>query len=447
MTGKKGPVRALWRSVIGRQDKHLDKVIVGCSTDNITNVRNALDNPFSPGSDAVPEIWAGRTEQLSDWRDVLRPRLLRGLPERGRTILGEPGLGKSSLVRRIAQDAAAGGDWVTPQLRIPSGGDPLKLAAAAVLGLAEMAGLATAREKRIMSRLERVHSVAAAGLSLTLRGREGPEPHTALTELLVEVGRAAIAHEVVALVHLDEVQNIVDESALSQLLIALGDAITHEEVVTLPGGARVTRFLPLAVYLTGLPDFEDRAGGQKGATFARRFKTTVLTAIDDDDIVAALQDFVLPGWEVPDAAGTAGRIRMEADAVTAIVDLCRGEPFLFQLAGESAWYAGTDPTITRSQVLAGWRGAQREAAAHVERILGQLPPRERTFLDAMAAVPPRERTLTRIAQEIGLSRATEVGTTAQRLDTVRGIIDRGKLYGFRHRAIEAYMTSEWPRVE
>ncbi|WP_244274862.1 hypothetical protein [Rathayibacter oskolensis] len=170
----------------------------------------------------------------------------------------------------------------------------------------------------------------------------------------------------------------------------------------------------------------------------------MLTAIDDDDIVAALQDFVLPGWEVPDGEG---RIRMEADAVAAIVDLCRGEPFLFQLAGESAWYAGTDATITRREVLAGWRGAQREAAAHVERILGRLPPRERTFLEAMAELPARDRTLTRIARSLGLSKATEVGTTAQRLDTVRGIIDRGKLYGFRHRAIEAYVTSEWPRVE
>jgi hypothetical protein len=410
-------------------------------------VRDALDNPFSPGSDAVPEIWAGRTAQLSDWRDVLRPRLRRGLPERGRTVLGEPGLGKSSLVRRIAQDAAAGGDWVTPQLRIPSGADPLKLLAAALLALAEAAGLATAREKRIASLLDRVQAVAASGLSLTLRGTEGPEPHTALTELLVEVGRAAIAQDVVALVHIDEVQNIVDESALSQLLIALGDAITHEETVELPGGVRVTRFLPLAVYLTGLPDFEDRAGAQKGATFARRFKTTVLTAIDDDDIVAALQDFVLPGWEVADDRGATGRIRMEADAVGAIVDLCRGEPFLFQLAGESAWYAGSDATITRQQVLAGWRGAQREAAAHVERILGRLPGRERAFLEAMAALPARERTLTRVARAIGLSQATEAGTTAQRLDTVRGIIDRGKPYRFRHRAIEAYLTSDWPRVE
>jgi len=410
-------------------------------------VRSALDNPFSPGSDAVPEIWAGRTAQLSDWRDVLRPRLARGLPERGRTILGEPGLGKSSLVRRIAQDAAANGDWVTPQLRIPSGADPLKLVAAALLALAEAAGLASAREKRIAALLERVQAVAASGLSLTLRGQDGPEPHSVLTRLLVEVGRAAIVQDVVVLVHLDEVQNITDESALSQLLIALGDAVTHEETVVLPGDVRVTRFLPIAVYLTGLPDFEDRAGGQKGATFARRFKTTVLTAIDDDDIVAALQDFVLPGWEVADGAGGTGRVRMEAEAVAAIVDLCRGEPFLFQLAGESAWYAGTGPTITRQQVLSGWRGVQREAAAHVERILGRLPSRERAFLDAMAALPARDRSLTRIARALGLSRAAEVGATAQRLDTVRGIIDRGTLYSFRHRAIEASLTSDWPRVE
>jgi hypothetical protein len=411
-----------------------------------TNVRDALDNPFSPGSDAVPEVWAGRTEQLSDWRDVVRPRLMKGLPERGRTILGEPGLGKSSLVRRIAQGAARNDDWVTPQLRIPSGADPLKLVAAEVLKLGAAAGLPASSEKRIKDLIGRVQTVAASGISLTLREQAGPEPHTALTELLIEVGRSAIRHDKVALIHIDEVQNITDENALSQLLIALGDAITYEETVPVPGGDHVRRFLPIAVYLTGLPDFEDRAGAHKGATFARRFRTTVLAAIDDNDIQAALQDFVLPGWEVPDGEGGMGRIRMEADAAAAIVELCRGEPFLFQLAGERAWYAGTDTTITREHVISGWRGAQREAAAHVERILGRLPQREREFVEAMARVPARERKLTRIASEVGYAKATEAGTPSQRLDTVRGIIDRGKLYTFRHRAIEAYLTSEWPNV-
>lgn len=410
-------------------------------------MRGELDNPFSPGSDTIPDVWAGRTEQLSDWRDVVRPRRLAGLPERGRTVLGEPGLGKSALVRRIAQQASRAGDWVTPQLRIPAGADPLKLVAEAVLALAADAGLSSSREKRIGDAIARVQAVALSGVSLTLRGADGREPYAALTELLVEVGLAAIADGgVVALIHIDEVQNITDEKALSQLLIALGDALTHEVEVAVPGGARVARSLPIAVYLTGLPDFEDMAGARKGATFARRFKTTTLSAIDDEDLAEALQEFVLDGWEVPDGTGGTARVRMDPDAAALIVDLCRGEPFLFQLAGEQAWYAGATPAITAAQVRQGWRGAQREATAHVERILERLPARERQLLQVMAELPAAERTATRIAEAMGFSKVTEVGPTAQRLDTVRGIIDRGKPYTFRHRAVEAYLSSDWPRV-
>ena len=49
-------------------------------------MRRPLDSPFSPGSDTVPRVWAGRAAQLSDWRDVLRPRRLGGIAERGRTL-------------------------------------------------------------------------------------------------------------------------------------------------------------------------------------------------------------------------------------------------------------------------------------------------------------------------------------------------------------------------
>lgn len=409
-------------------------------------MRTPLTNPFSPGSDVVPEVWAGRTAQLSDWRDVLRPRLLKGLPERGRTILGEPGLGKSSLVQRIAQHAERSGDWVTPQLRVPLGSDPLRLVADAVLSLAERAGLAASRERRVEELLRRVRTIAVSGASLSVSAGSGPEPHIALTELLVEVASAAIGQESVVLVHIDEVQNITDEAALSQLLIALGDAITRETPVQLPGGVEVRRTLPIAVYLTGLPDFEDRAGTRTGATFARRFRTTVLGPLDDDDLLAALQDFVLPGWEVPDEAGDVARVRMDENAAAAIVDVCRGEPFLFQLAGEQAWNADSSPTITREHVVRGWRAARREAISHVKRILERLPQRERAFLEAMAQLSPTERSLSRIAQEAGYAKASAAGPTSQRLDTVRGIIERGTRYSFRHRAVEAYLTTEWPDV-
>lgn len=408
-------------------------------------MRTPLDSPFSPGSDSVPQVWAGRTAQLSDWRDVLRPRRIAGLPERGRTILGEAGLGKSSLVRRIAADAVARGDWVTPQLRIPSGADPLKRVAQALLDVAREAGLPAAREKRIGEILNRVEKVAAAGISLTLREHNGPEPYTSLTELLIEIGRAALRRgEVMVLIHIDEVQNITSEEALSQLLVALGDAITHEEDVQVPGDMVIKRALPLAVYLTGLPEFADMAGARKGATFARRFQTTTLGPIDDDDLASALQPFLLEGWEIPDDRDVTVSVRMAPEAREAIIDLARGEPFLFQLAGQQAWYADGSDLITREQVLRGWGPARGEAAAHVERILARLPRREREFLEQMALLDDDQRTLTTIAKSMGLDGATAAGPTSQRLDSTRGIIRRGRPYTFRHRAVEAYLTSEWP---
>lgn len=408
-------------------------------------MRTPLDSPFSPGSDTVPKVWAGRTSQLNDWRDVLRPRRLAGIHERGRTILGEAGSGKSSLVRRIAREATEAGDWATPQLRIPSGTDPIKRVASALLDLSSTAGLSSAREKRIGDLLRRVETVAASGISLSVRAQDGPEPYTALTELLIEIGRAAMRRQnVMVMLHIDEVQNIADEHARSQLLIALGDALAYEETVALPGGPQVDLALPIAVYLTGLPEFEDMAGAQAGAAFARRFQTVTLDAIDDADLTAALQTFVTEGWPVATEAGGAERVFLAADAQRAIVERARGEPFLFQLAGERAWYAGTDNLITAEHVKAGWRNAAPEAEAHVQRILDRLPARERQFIEAMAELAPEERSLTNIARKAGYEKATDAGPTAQRLDRTRRIIHRGRPYRFRHRAVEARLTSNWP---
>lgn len=409
-------------------------------------MRSPVTNPFQPGSDIVPDVWAGRVEQLSDWRDVVRPRRHVGLYETGRTILGEPGTGKSSLVRRIARHAIDAGDWVTPQLRMPAGADPLRIVAAALLRLADSAGLRSSARQGLLDLFTRVEQLAVSGFSVTVRQDQGPEAFTSLFELLVEIGQAAIEQDKVVLVHIDEVQNISDEAALSQLLIALGDALAHQVDVVAPGGVVIERFLPIAVYLTGLPDFEDMAGARKGATFARRFRTVTLTSIDEPDLAQALQPFVIDGWTTPAADGSTELVHMTPDAVRALIALCCGEPFLFQLAGQRAWNASTSPVITDDDVRSGWQGAEGEASAHVERILNRLPSREREFVEAMAALDPSERTLTTIAERMGLPSAANVGPFSQRLDTVRGIIIRGKPYSFRNRAVEAYLSTDWPHV-
>ena len=414
-------------------------------------MRSAINNPFSPGSDTVPQVWAGRVEQLADWDNIVRPRRVGGLPERGRTILGEAGLGKSALVRRIANRAESCGDWTTPQLRMPAGADSLKVVATAALTLADRAGLPAQREKRIKDLLGRVRTVAIHGMSLTVERATGPEPYAALTALLVEIGIAAIKNDCAVLIHIDEVQNINSNNGnnnneLSHLLISLGDAITYERKVIAPGGVEFARVLPIALYLTGLPDFAEKAGASKGATFARRFATTTLSPLEDDDLAMSLLPFVTSGWEVADDQGGTERVWMTPEASQKIIKLCCGEPFLFQLAGERAWYAGTSNHITVSEVIDGWATVREEAVSHVERILDRLPGRERQFLEKMAGLEPEERTLTTIARAMGLDDAAQAGPLAQRLDTIRGIIRRGRPYVFRNRAVEAYLTSDWPHI-
>lgn len=101
--------------------------------------------------------------------------------------------------------------------------------------------------------------------------------------------------------------------------------------------------------------------------------------------------------------------------------------------------------ITGDDVRSGWSTVVRQARTHVERLLARLPDLERAFIEAMAGLDDDDdRTLTRIAHELGYDRATQLGPTAQRLDTVRGIIDRGRRYSFRVRTVEAYLQDGWP---
>lgn len=282
-------------------------------------------------------------------------------------------------------------------------------------------------------------------MAISVEGREGADPSVSLTELLREVGLAATREGRVVLIHIDEVQNITDDNAMSQLLIALGDAISTTLTVSAPGGVEFEQFLPIAIYLTGLPEFAERATTRSGATFARRFATTTLAPISDGEFELALAEFTDPGWPVGE--GRDSRVHMWPDARAELSRLSRGEPFVFQLAGARAWYAGTGDVITLSDVKRGWATTLNEVRAHVERVLERLPPKERELLEVMAALDLTERTATTIAREMGYPNAPNIGPFAQRLDTTRGIISRGRRYTFRHRALEAHLVSGWPDAD
>jgi hypothetical protein len=394
--------------------------------------------PFKPGSDYVPDVWAGRQDELTDFDRHVRPVRVAGQYERGRALLGEAGIGKSALAARLALDAQAADDIVVPRVRVPRGADVLALVARALTQTVHDLELGAAVGDRLAGLLGRVRSIARVEVDAPA---PPPNPHVHLTELLVELGRYAAERGKLVLVLLDEVQNVADADHLSQLLVALADALAHTDEQQDAAGTVHRRVLPLAVYLTALPEFYDQATTLAGATFARRFKPIRLATLDDTDVRVALAPFTTTdGWPVgPHRPG----VVMDEEAVDRLVGLSLGDPFLLQLAGHAAWNAAPDEqVITVGHVNAGWASERGEARSHVERLLNRLPERERELVDTMAALAPSGRTLTAIATRMGRS-ANQLGSAAQRLEE-HGIIARGRPYTFAARTVEALLAQTWP---
>ena len=414
---------------------------------DVVNLRSPTNNPFLPGSDRVPEVWAGRAEELADWSEIVRPRRVSGLYERGRAYLGEFGIGKSVLVNRIAADAAADGDWVPERVRVAVAADPLRLLAEALHDFVQTRSLGARIGRRSADLLKRVEEITLPAIGGGVRLRSTPpdaNAYRAVRQLLIEVAHLARQEDRALVVRIDEVQNIARPGPLSQLLTVLGDALEVVEPERDAAGITRERALPVVVYLSGLPDF-DRHVGESGATFSRRFRTVELEPLSTGDLRAALAAFEGDGWPVLTSDGPAS-VHMAPEAIATVVESCLGDPFLFQLAGEAAWNAGTGAVITSEEADRGWATARREVTRYVEGRLEGLTDLQLAFLRAAAALqddqPP---SVTAVARELGRRSASEVASTARSLEQEHTLIRRraGQIT-FRSGAVAAYLRGDWP---
>jgi hypothetical protein len=372
-------------------------------------MRTVLTNPFAPGSGAIPTVWIGREDELADVDRRLVPRRAARLFERGRTYLGDPGLGKSVLVNRIAADRQAAGDLVSAPLRLARGRDPLSALAAAV------APLATTGDRvgeQLGDALARVTAVGLLGATVEVAARE-EDRYAGVVELLTAVAQHAASRDRLLVVRVDEVQNLSGDP-LSQLLTVLGDLLESTTTITDAAGAPAERFDPVVVLLSGLPSFAARAA-DAGATFARRFATTYLRPFTDEEVRAGLVYAFDDGFEVLGEDGPTS-VHLADAAREAIVDRCLGDPFLFQLAGAAAWDAGTGSVITADEVEQGWTRARREVDAHLRSKLQGITELQLTTLTAAARAggdDPVDGTT--IARAMGRSSSEQIGSTLQAL--------------------------------
>lgn len=407
-------------------------------------MRDLVACPFSPGSDEIPSVWAGREAQLADGSAAARRRLA-GVYERGRAVLGEFGIGKSVLANRIAADLRSDGHWVAAAVRLPVHVDPVRLLAEALQQLAVERSVDRAigaRASGLLGRIEQLTlPVVGGGVKIRAADRD-PLAYRDVHRLLVALCGLAREQGRLLVVRVDEVQN-ASSSGLSQLLTVLGDALDGATAERDAVGIGRERKLPLIVYLSGLPDFRERVA-EAGGTFARRFKTWELEGLDEPEIRTALAPFESEGWPILGDRGPA-RVHMEPGAADHIVDRCLGDPFLFQLAGEAAWNAGAGPVITRDETVRGWRLIRREVVRYVEGRLTGLGELQLRYLEAAAGLDEDEATAAAVAAALGHDGSPRLASTAQRLDERHRLIRReaGRVR-FRAPAVRAFLRGDWP---
>lgn len=391
-------------------------------------------NPFRPGAGAPPEVWAGRAGLLPT-HDARRTDRLRGAYTTGTVFIGPSGIGKSVLVNRFAQHATRTGDIVFDAVRVAKRSDPIaQLATEVAKAAAQIAG-ATSLVDDLEKLLKRVRLIGVHGVQFAVQ-REGiANPHLEIRDALIQLA-TTLAEENhtrpagtqrVAVLRIDELQN-ADNEQRSKLLSALGDVLEHTATLELPGATTET-YLPVLLYITGLPDLLNRATNVD--TFRRRFDTISLGMLSDADIITALRASTLPD-----------NVTFTPAAAEALAAIIGGDPYLFQLVGKHAWDAATSATIDVADIEAADEATYPQRLQTIEAASADVPDGEAIVLDAIYELADDHGRVKGADVATHLNRTpSEIATAAQRLERRAAIRRERGIWRIEHRLLRRYRTT------
>lgn len=326
---------------------------------------NPADNPYRPGAGIQPPELAGRDNEITAFADLLLKA--KGTPERSLLLYGLRGVGKTVLLNefdRLALDAG----WFTHFREIKQGERAFRLA------IAEMSRKVLLEMSR-RAQLEEVVREAIAVLKSFILKIKVKDPHSGLewsagidpapgkadsgrleedlTDLFVEMGRAARRADTGIVFFIDEAQRLQPED-LSAVLMAL-----H----------RVNQLgLPVVVIPAGLPQL--RGLVERAQEYAERlFAFVNIDHLKEGASFSAL--------ETPAARKGA---HFDRAAAKAIFKESEGYPFFLQEWGKQVWDLAAGTTVTvqdvnaaRPEVLTaldnGFFAARDEQATNSEKQL------------------------------------------------------------------------------
>jgi AAA ATPase domain len=271
----------------------------------------------------------GRQAELDQF-ELLIDRLANRQPEKSMIRTGQRGIGKTVLLERFADTAAASG-WfhddyeVTSRSQLP----------AALARMTRRILLGMSLKERLKDRatvaLEvlKAFTVSVGGVSLNidveaaLGKADSGDLAEDLRDLLIEVGDVAAEGGTGVVFFLDEVQ-FVDKGEYEALIVALHRVAQKQ--------------LPVAIVAAGLP-LLPQIGGKTKPYAERMFDYRTIGRLPAQ---AAKEALTLPADEFG--------VTYSEGALARIYELTEGYAYLLQEYGRRVWLVGDDDTITREQV-------------------------------------------------------------------------------------------------
>ena len=363
-----------------------------------------IKNPYAPGAGTPPPELAGRDELRETVRIALE-RVRAGRPTKSILMVGLRGVGKTVLLDKLRDDAAASG-METIRVEAPENRSlPAILAPQLRQALLRLSRNEQAKE--LAQRALRGLAGFAKALKVKYQDIEvgmdfEPEPGLADNgdlehdlQALLEVSGAAAKKAGTALVmFVDELQ-YVDEEQLASLITAL-----HRSA---------QRSLPVVLVGAGLPQLPGKMGRAK--SYAERLFD--FPQIGPLSVEAARLAIYKP-------AADQG-INVNEDALDQIIKETRGYPYFLQEWGKHSWDVATSSPITLADVKQATTSAIAALDDSFFRVrFDRLTPLEKRYLRAMSDIGAGPHRSGDIAEKLGRG-VTSLGPTRSQL-IVKGMI-------------------------
>jgi hypothetical protein len=366
-------------------------------------------NPYAPGAGKPPPELAGR-DDLIERASIALDRFRTGRAARSFIYYGLRGVGKTVLLREVANNAAAEGILVitveAPENRsLPGLLAPLFQSALVRLSRGEALKAGAARAMRVLAGFINAIRVKYGDVEVT--AQFPAEPGVAdtgdldidLPELLTAIGEAAKERGTAVALLIDELQ-YVKEKELASLIAALHRVEQHQ--------------LPFVMVAAGLPQLLGQLGRAK--SYAERlFEFIPLGPLPREAAIGAL---------AKPAKGEG--VDYSPEAIEHVLDQSRGYPYFLQEWGKHCWDLAEVSPISGDVARRATAAATAELDASFFRVrFDRLTQLEKSYLRAMAELAP------------GPYRSGEIADLMQRKVTSLGpvrnsLIKKGMIFSLAH---------------